>query len=175
MSREQLVKILKFGIVLMLIVYPPMIYFFTQSGYDSSRIMADQLSFNDYVLFEIYTQLILSGNLDYYRWGQILDYGYMISYGAVFFSLCVLTGRIFDKEKFPKAEQMGNLFGFLAIIAAVCDMIENAFILLTLANPLTFPPIYAIIHSVFALIKWILLILIILYIIIGRINHAIKK
>ena len=174
--REMIVKIFRFGIILLFLFYPPMFYFFVNSGYNSANFMKDQLAFNDYALYQLYFQLTYEGgNLGYYAWGQILDYGFMVSYGSVFFSLCVLTGRKFDKVKFVKAEFIGNLFGLLAIGAALADVVENIFILLTLANPFTFPPIYAIIMSTFALIKWVLLLVVLLYILIARIKLSIEK
>ncbi len=174
--KEMIVKIFRYGIILLILFYPPMFYFFLASGYNSANFMKDQLSFSDFALYDLYFQLEYGGgNLGYYRWGQILDYGFMISYGSVFFSLAVLTGRKFDKSKAPNAESAGNIFGLLVIVSAVSDMIENMFILLTLANPFSFPPIYAILMSSFALIKWIMLYATLIYIIIARIKLAIDK
>ena len=174
--KETIVKIFRFGIILLFLFYPPMFYFFSNSGYDSANFMKDQFSFSDFALYNLYFQLSYGGgNIGYYTWGQILDYGFMVSYGAVFFSLCVLTGRKFNKEKNAKAEFVGNLFGLLAIGSAVSDAIENIFVLLTLASPFTFPPIYAILMSTFALIKWVLLFVVLVYVIIARLKLAIDK
>lgn len=52
------------------------------------------------------------------------------------------------------------------VIVAFCDGIENIFILAMLTDPLSFPDFWAITHSIFALIKWILLFLVIFWIII---------
>lgn len=174
--KETIVKIFRYGIILLILFYPPMFYFFLASGYNSANFMKDQLSFSDFSLYNLYFQLQYGGgNLGYYTWGQILDYGFMVSYGSVFFSLAVLTGRKFDKSKAPNAEKTGNVFGVLAIVSAVADMFENLFILLTLANPFTFPPIYAILMSTFALVKWILLYSVLIYILIARIKLAFEK
>ncbi|MEJ2295266.1 MAG: hypothetical protein P8Y23_10920, partial [Candidatus Lokiarchaeota archaeon] len=64
---------------------------------------------------------------------------------------------------------------FLGILAALCDTGENAFILAMLSNPLGFPDKWAMIQSIFALIKWILLLVCILWIIIAFVVFYIKK
>lgn len=170
MARETIVKIFKLGVILLILFYPPMTFFLMNSGYDMSSIMMDQLAFDPFEVFSLYYYLIEYGDLFYYTWGQVLDYGFMASYGCVFFSLAILTGREFNKETNPNAEKIGNIFGILAIVSAIADAFENLFILLSLANPLTFPAIYAILMSTFALIKWIILLLVLLYVIIARIK-----
>ncbi|MHA1885906.1 MAG: hypothetical protein ACW96S_12685, partial [Promethearchaeota archaeon] len=59
--------------------------------------------------------------------------------------------------------------------AACCDAIENGFILAMLTDPVGFPDYWAIFHSVFALIKWILLFTIIIWDLIFGIFTAIKR
>lgn len=52
------------------------------------------------------------------------------------------------------------------IVAGCCDAVENGFIILMINNPVAFPDIYALIHSYFALTKFILLGLSIIWIIV---------
>ena len=130
MARETIVKIFKLGVILLILFYPPMTFFLMNSGYDMSSIMMDQLAFDHLKVYSLYSYLIEYGDLFYYTWGQVLDYGFMASYGCVFFSLAILTGREFNKETNPNAEKIGNIFGILAIVSAIDDAFENLFILI---------------------------------------------
>ena len=113
--------------------------------------MESQLSFSGAVLKEHYR----GTNITYYRIVQILDYIYMVAYGMLAFSLVLTLSRKFDEDSFWS--NSGHLIAILGIVAACCDATENAFILMMLSDPTGFPDIWAIIHSCFALVKFILL------------------
>ena len=161
-------RLLIFGVILFAIVFPIMNVFFILSGYPVS-FLESQLSFNGQILKTHY----LVTNIDLYRIAQTLDYGYMLSYGLIIFSIALIVGRKFDKESLWT--KMGCIIAFLGLLAALCDTGENAFILAMLSNPLGFPDVWAIIHSIFALIKWILLLVCILWIIIALVILYIKR
>jgi len=142
------------SIVLMLVAYALMGYYFAASG-DVAPIMTSQLSFNDAYLKWQYSHILAAGGLENYRLAQGFDYLYMVSYGLLSFSLALIIGRKFEKESAWR--RMGCTFAVLGPVAACCDAVENAFILLTLTDPVSFPPWWAVAHSTFAAVKWTIL------------------
>jgi hypothetical protein len=141
------------SILLMLVAYAFMGYYFAASG-DAVPIMTSQLSFSDVYLKWQYSMMSVAG-LEDYRIAQTFDYLYMLSYGLLSFSLALIIGRKFNEGSAWRS--MGCLFAVLGPVAACCDGIENLFILLTLTDPTGFPAGWAIAHSAFAAIKWMLL------------------
>ena len=161
-------RLMIFSIILLAIIFPIMNIFFILSGYPVS-FLESQLSFNGQILKAHY----LITNIDLYRIAQILDFGYMISYGSLIFTLALIACRKFKTES--SWAKMGCIISILGFLAACCDAGENAFILAMLSEPFSFPDILAIIHSFFALIKWILLPICILWILIAFIVSFMKK
>lgn len=143
-------------------------YFSGMSGYPAN-LLSSQLSFNGDLLKSYYSMT----NIFLYRISASLDYIFMLGYGIILFSSSVLISRKYSYS--AKVQNIGFLVAIFGIIAAICDGIENIFILLMLTDPLTFPNTWAITHSVFALIKWILLFIAITWIIIAGIVSLIKK
>lgn len=152
-SNPSLKKGLIGSLIALLIIYPIMSVFFMQSGYEMN-VMQSQLSFNGSILKSSYAIMVLYGTIDSYRIAQILDYGFMITYAVLVFCLAFNQARKLPPSLMKKA---GYILGFGGILAAIFDAIENAFILLTLTDPLRFPDWWAVAHSAFALPKWILL------------------
>ena len=148
-SSKRIKQLLIFSCILLIVIYPLITYFFTIS-YPVSFIES-QLSFSG----EIIKQHNASANIELYRIANILDYFFMISYGAIFFSLGLIIARKFNPETLW--QKISLLLIPLTLIAPICDAIENIFILLMLTDPLGFPDIWAIIHSFFALIKFIIM------------------
>ncbi len=72
-------------------------------------------------------------------------------------------------------KNFGLLITIFGPIAACCDAVENVFIFLMLSDPQGFPNIWAISHSCFALVKFILLGILITWIIIALIALLIRK
>ena len=149
-----------------------MIHFFKISG-DVIPITQSQLSFSGQFLKDQYAIIINSGGLTYYRTAQILDYGFMISYGGIFFCLVCLVGSKVELDSFWR--KTTNIFAGFAIGIIVFDALENLFILITLTNPTNFPNVLAIIHSIFALVKYVLLYLVIAWVFLGSISNIINK
>lgn len=167
-SSKRLKWITICAIILLIIVYPIMSYFFMISKFPVG-FFESQLSFNGALLKVYYT----TTDIDLYRMGQFLDYGFMISYGFIFFSISLLLAR--KCEKNSKGRLLGLIIALIGILAASCDGIENLFILLMLEDPFGFPNIIAIIHSVFALIKYICFIFVLGYIIVAGIIRLIRR
>ncbi|MFX1556165.1 MAG: hypothetical protein ACFFC9_02835 [Promethearchaeota archaeon] len=148
-SPRNIKYVLIFSIVLLLIVYPFLTWLFLIS-YPVSFIES-QLSFSGAAI-KAFNSV---ANIELYRLANILDYGFMVSYGGIFFSLGLIIARKLEKSSIWRS--IGFIMVFLALIAPLCDAIENIFILLMLSDPLNFPDVWAIIHSCFALIKYIIM------------------
>lgn len=148
-SRNIKISIL-IGLILCFAVIPVMQYFTTLSGFPA-QIFSSQLSFNGDLMKSYYALT----DIKLYRITALLDYIFMIGYGTILFSLSISIAR-----RFGKSSKIGKIMVFIAIfgvIAACCDGIENIFILSMLRDPTGFPNFFAISHSIFAFIKWILL------------------
>jgi len=167
-SRKILRILIILGFMMCLIIIPIMQYFSGASGYPPN-LFASQLSFNGEILKNYYAVT----NIMLYRVSALLDYIFMTGYGIILFSSSVLITRTLNFSN--KLQTIGFIISFFGVIAALCDGIENIFILTMLMEPLSFPNIWAISHSIFALIKWILLFISILWIIIAGFLNLIKR
>ena len=168
---DKIVRILLvLSLVIFFIVYPLMSLCFTLSGVPSGEVAASELYFSGALLKQLYA---LISNLDFYRLGQIFDYGFMVSYGLLIFSLALIIGRAFEDDSIFR--KSGYVIAITGIIAPCCDVGENALILITLVDPVNFPDILAVIHSWFALFKWLLILIAILWAIVAGIVLLIKK
>ena len=163
--------LLLISIIILVIVYPFMGYYFFVSNY-SINIFESQLSFNAALLRTAYTAMN-ADQLFFYRAAETLDYGFMVSYSMLIISLALIIARKFDESSIWR--KSGYCIVLLGIVAACLDAIENGFILSMTANPLSFPDIWAIAHSSFALIKWILLFIAIGWAITACIIRLVKK
>ena len=155
-SDDVVKKLSIISAILIPVIYLIMGPFLFLSGFPSDQIMSSQLCFSGPILKALYASIVATPNgIYFYTIGQIADYGFMVVYGLLIFNLALHIGRQFDSEStWRKSSYVVALFG---IVAPSCDAVENAFILLTMMDPLGFPDVWAVIHSVFALIKWILL------------------
>jgi len=167
-SSKILKRTILLAIILLVIIYPIMTYFFMISSFPVGFFQS-QLSFSGEILKSYYGIT----NINLYLIGQLLDYGFMLGYGVIFFSLSLLIARRFDKAS--RINRIGLISALLGILAALFDASENFFILITLTDPSGFPNIIAIIHSFFALFKYICFIIVLGYIIIATIVWLIKK
>jgi hypothetical protein len=149
-SSKTLKILLILGLIFCFSVIPVMQYFSNLSGYPAD-LFTSQLSFSGDLMRGYYALT----NIEIYRISPSLDYIFMLGYGLIAFSLSLLIARRYDDTS--KIHRVGILVAIFGITAACCDAIENIFILTMLTNPGGFPNYLAISHSVFALIKWILL------------------
>jgi len=138
------------GLILCFVVIPVMQYFMALSGF-LAQIFSSQLSFNGDLMKSYYAVT----DIGLYRVTALLDYIFMVGYGAILFSLSLLIARRFGESS--KIGRISIIIAIFGVTAACCDGIENIFILAMLGDPTGFPNFLAISHSVFALIKWILL------------------
>ncbi|MFW9827722.1 MAG: hypothetical protein ACFFEY_09025 [Candidatus Thorarchaeota archaeon] len=156
------------GVILCVAVIPVMQYFTALSGFPA-QIFSSQLSFNGDLMKSYYAIT----DIGLYRITVLLDYIFMVGYGAILFSLSILVARRFRKTSILR--QISFIIAICGAIAACCDGIENVFILAMLSDPTGFPNYWALLHSVFALIKWILLFTGIAWVLIIGIFSLIRK
>ena len=159
-----------FSIILLVIIYPLLMYFFFISKYPIS-FLESQLSFSGIKIKSHYAVMSDKGIILYII-ANILDYGFMLSYGLLIFTLALLLARKFKKSSIWM--KSGFIMAIFGIIAASCDGIENIFILLMATDPSGFPNSWAIIHSVFALTKYIFMITAISWIMIAAAAYFLK-
>jgi len=126
---------------------------FEQSAYPVS-FMESQLSFSGETIKSHY-QTMTSDEIQFYIYAQVIDVGYMISYGIFIFILGLYLGRL--QKKGSVLRNVSYMIGLMGIVAMICDLFENMFIFLMAQDPAGFPNSYALIHSVFASIKFALL------------------
>jgi len=138
------------GFILSIAIIPVMQYFTQLSGFPANFIIS-QLSFNGEIMKSYYSIT----NIELYRISPSLDYIFMLGYGLVLFSSSLLIARTYEKSSL--ASRIVRIIAIFGIIAAIFDGIENIFILAMLMDPLAFPNALAVLHSVFALIKWIII------------------
>lgn len=162
-------QLLILSVILLIIVYPIMGYFFLISG-SPSNIMESQLSFSAEYMKDYYSSI---DDLSLYGIAETLDYGFMISYGLLSFSLALIISRRFEEGS--KMRTIGMSMAILAIFAAGFDAIENIFILLMVSDPVGFPSFFALAHSTFALVKWIILMSLIIWAILAVVISLLKK
>lgn len=156
------------GFVLCFIGVPITMFFYELSGFPEEIILS-QLSFSGSMMKSYYSVT----EIEPYRMFIAGDYMFMTGYGLILFSTSVIIARRFGASSILCV--MGFFIAIFGIIAACCDGIENLFILLMLTDPLGFPNWWAITHSVFALIKWVLLIIVLFWVIIFGIMSIFKK
>ena len=167
-SSKSLIILLILGLAFCFSVIPVMQYFSNLSGYPAD-LFTSQLSFSGDLMKGYYALT----NIEIYRISPSLDYVFMLGYGSIIFSLSLMIARRYDSTS--KIRDSGFVVAILGIFAACCDGIENIFILAMLTDPGGFPNYLAISHSVFALIKWILLFGVITWIMIMGIFALLKR
>jgi hypothetical protein len=136
-------------------------YAFTISGYPVS-FMESQLSFSG-ELIKSHFSIMTDNQIELYFYAQIVDYVFIFVYSCLIFVIGIYLARSFQKNSL--LQKSGYVVALSGIVAGICDASENVFIILMINNHTSFPNIYAIIHSCFALLKFILLGCIILWII----------
>ena len=140
------------------------------SGFPANYVVPSEVCFSGPFLKALYAFIT---NLPAYIIFQILDFGFMVGYGLLIFTLALIIGRGFDDG--TTWRKSGYIIAISGIIAAGCDVGENTFIMLTLTDPLNFPDIWAIFQSTFSVVKWVLIIVALMWAIIAVITKLVKK
>jgi hypothetical protein len=117
-------------------------------------VFAMQLSFSGEFLKDGYRYMLENGDLDAFRCWQIVDFAFMAAYAIVGITTALLIGGLFSPTS--KNRSIAYYISTIMIIIPLLDVCENIVSLVTLADPLGFPNNLGIVHSLFALVKWTL-------------------
>ena len=150
-SKKLTRTLLIFGIIFFIIIIPLMVIFYELSEYPVS-FFESQLSFSG-VVIKSHFSIMNAEELNYYLIWLIVDYGFMLGFSIILFSLNLILARKFDEPSIWR--KLGFIGAFFGILYFCCDAIENIFIFIMLNDPLGFPDILALTHSWIALVKFI--------------------
>jgi hypothetical protein len=162
-SNNVLKKLIPIFLVLFFITVYIVNTSFETSGYPVSFVES-QLSFSGEQIKSHFQQMNPE-QIELYRTAQIIDYSYMVVYGTFIFLLLIFIGRRFKNNM--RLRTISYVIAIGGIIAASCDAIENIFIFLMINDPVGFPNIFAITHSCFALIKFVLMFVALIWIVLS--------
>ncbi|WP_455463318.1 hypothetical protein [Candidatus Hodarchaeum mangrovi] len=141
------------------------------SGY-AGTLDDTQLGFNAEII-KGYFAMMKSEDIAFFILGNLVDYVFMIAYGCFFYSSARYLAWDYQQGSLPL--KLGNMIARIGILCAICDAIENIFLLLMTTNPMGFPNWLAIAHSTFALLKFILMYLIIGWLILSFVLNKIPS
>ena len=129
---------------------PTVIYLLELSNYPG-ELEATQLGFNGEYIRSCFS--IMSGaDVSFFIMGNLVDYLFMVSYGALLFSSSLIISRRLRQGSLGR--KVGYTASILGLLAACCDGLENVFLLSMASNPIDFPSWLAIPHSLFASMKF---------------------
>jgi hypothetical protein len=111
-----------------------------------------QLSFRGEFLRDGYQHMLANGSLDAFRLWQIVDFAFMAAYGVWGVATVILTGRLYPAHN--QNREISYLMASAMVVAPLLDTCENLISLYTLSDPLGFPLWLGVPHSLFALVKW---------------------
>ncbi|MHA2389626.1 MAG: hypothetical protein ACXACW_12980, partial [Candidatus Hodarchaeales archaeon] len=113
-----------------------------------------QLGFNAEII-KAHFAMMKSEDVSLFILGNLLDYMFLIAYGCFFYSSARYLSWNYQQRSLPL--KVGKMIAWIGICSAICDAVENVFLLSMTANPVGFPNWLAIAHSTFALLKFILM------------------
>ena len=149
-SDRRLRAILVASIGLLLVSVPAVIYLLQLSNYPG-ELEATQLGFDGEYIRQCFSDM--SGtDMSLFVMGNVADYLFMISYGALLFSSSLILSRRLRDGSLGR--KVGYTASILGLLAACCDGLENVFLLSMASNPVDFPGWLAIPHSLFASVKF---------------------
>ncbi|MFX1535427.1 MAG: hypothetical protein ACFFDI_14475 [Promethearchaeota archaeon] len=146
-------RLIYISLPVMLITATVVIFLLELSGYPGT--MDDtQLGFNANIIKAHFT-MMKSEDMILFILGNLVDYAFMIAYGCLFYSSANYLSWDYQQGSLPR--KVGKMMGRIGVLCAICDAVENIFLLSMTANPVGFPNWLAIAHSTFALVKFILM------------------
>jgi hypothetical protein len=153
-SRKLLMKrLIYISLPVMLITATVVIFLLELSGYPGT--MDDtQLGFNAEIIKAHFT-MMTSEDMALFILGNFVDYAFMIAYGCFFYSSARYLSWNYQQGSLPL--KIGKMMAGIGVLCAICDAVENIFLLSMTINPVGFPNWLAIAHSTFALGKFILM------------------
>ena len=174
-KKIRMKRMIQVSLPVMLIAATLVIILLELSGYPGT--MDDtQLGFNAEII-KVHFTMMKAEEITLFILGNLVDYAFMIAYGCLFYSSARYLSRNYQRGSMPK--KLSSLFAWTGIFSAICDAVENVFLLSMTANPVSFPDWFAIAHSTFALLKFSLMYLtigwLVLSLVLNRIPSTSKR
>ncbi len=123
------------------------------SGYPGT-LDDTQLGFSAEIIKE-HLAMMKSEDIMFFILGNLVDYAFMVAYGCFFYSS--VRYLAWNYQQGSLLLKLGKMIARIGILCAICDAIENVFLLSMITSPVGFPNWLAIAHSTFALLKFILM------------------
>lgn len=155
----------------MLITCTLVILLLELSGYPGT-LNDTQLGFSAKII-KTHFAMMKSEDILFFILGNLVDYAFMIAYGCFFYSSARYLSRNYQQGSLPL--KVGKMIAWIGVFSAICDAVENVFLLSMTTNPVGFPNWLAIAHSTFALIKFSLMYLTIGWLILSFVLNKIPS
>lgn len=149
-SDRRLRTLLVTSIGLLVVSVPTVIYLLELSNYPGD-LEATQLGFDGEYIRLCFSDMS-GADFSFFIVGNLVDYLFMVSYGALLFSSSLILSRRLRQGSLGR--KVGYAASILGLLAACCDGLENVFLLSMASNPTDFPGWLAIPHSLFATTKF---------------------
>ena len=117
--------------------------------------------------------MMKSEDILFFILGNLLDYAFIIAYGCFFYSSARYLS--WNYQQGSLLLKVGKMIAWIGVFSAICDAVENVFLLSMTTNPVGFPNWLAIAHSTFALLKFILMYLTIGWLILSFVLNKIPS
>ena len=153
MGKQRMRRVLLTSVPVMILGAIGVFYFLLISGF-TGTLDDTQLGFNAETI-KSHFSLMDTESMSLFVLGNLVDYLFMIGYGALFYSCARVLSWNYRTGSIQK--KIGSAFAWIGIVAAICDGIENVFLLSMTVDPTGFARWLAIAHSSFALAKFTLM------------------
>ncbi len=130
-------------------------------GGDGSGVLRLQLSFDKEAGIEIINSWGVSG-VEYFKQWMIADYVYALTYSVFLASLVSFLA-------FKKGKEQSSFYKkvvYFSFFAGLLDWVENTMELLFIKDPSSFSSVLFFLHSVFAVVKWLAVAIVVAYIVV---------
>ncbi len=168
-------RLIQISLPVMLIAATLVILLLELSGYPGT-LDDTQLGFSAEII-KAHFAMMKSEDMTFFILGNLVDYAFMIAYGCFFYSSARYLSWDYQQGSLPL--KVGRMFAWIGALSAICDAVENVFLLSMTINPVGFPSWLAIAHSTFALLKFILMYLtvgwLILSFVLNKIPSTLKR
>jgi hypothetical protein len=170
-GKHLMKRLIQISLPVMLIAATLVILLLELSGYPGT--MNDtQLGFSAEII-KAHLAMMKSEDISLFILGNLVDYAFMIAYGCFFYSSARYLS--WDYQHGSLSLKVGKMFAWIGVLSAICDAVENVFLLSMTLNPMGFPSWLAIAHSTFALLKFIIMYLTIGWLILSFVLNKITS
>ena len=145
-------RLIYLGFIVLVINFPFLVYFTVLAHYPAIFIES-QLSFSG-ALIKSHFREMTAEQIQIYVLSILLDYVFDLCQITMFTGLSLYLARKFDEDSAWR--KTGYKMVIIGLIGSISDMIENTFIIMMANDPQGFPDSWAVAHSCFATIKFLL-------------------